>query len=216
MYHVLGKDLIFPDPDLADEEGLLAIGGDLSIDRLVLAYRSGIFPWYNEGEPILWFSPDPRLILLPAHLKVSKSLKHLINAGHYTFKINLNFEQVIGNCALITRKDQDGTWITGEMYHAYNALHQAGHAHSFEVYNQQDQLVGGLYGIRQGKVFFGESMFHHESNCSKLALYYLVQWCKENSIHFIDAQVPTDHMKSMGAQEISREAFLKQLQKALQ
>jgi leucyl/phenylalanyl-tRNA--protein transferase len=214
MYHILDHLINFPDPTSGDEHGIVALGGDLSVDRLLLAYRMGIFPWYSEGEPIIWFSPDPRLILYPGKLKISKSLRQVIKLNKYHYKINHAFAAVIQNCAMISRKGEVGTWITDDMMQAYIRLHQAGHAHSFEVYNEE-RLVGGLYGIIQGKAFFGESMFHLESNASKLALYYLVQWCKQHSFHFIDAQVPTDHMISMGAKIVTRDVFLKILQKAI-
>jgi len=214
MYHILGKAIVFPDPNSADAHGVVALGGDLSVERLLLAYRMGIFPWYSEGEPIVWFSPDPRLVLYPEKLKLSKSLKQVIRSNKYDYKINHAFADVIRNCAVTPREGQDGTWITDDMIAAYVRLHEAGHAHSFEVYNK-GQLVGGLYGVIQGKAFFGESMFHFESNTSKLALYHLVQWCKAQTFDFIDAQTPTDHMISMGAEVVTRETFLPMLQRAI-
>lgn len=200
----LSKELIFPDP-LKAEDGVLAIGGDLSPERLLLAYSNGIFPWYNEGEPIIWHAPDPRFVLFPENFYCSKSLKRLIKQEKYTFKVDTNFEAVIQNCKQIFREDQDGTWITNEMEKAYINLHELGFAHSIEVYNQENKLVGGLYGIKLGDVFFGESMFHLESNTSKLAFYHLVSHFQ---LKLIDCQVYTEHLESLGADDISLSRFL--------
>lgn len=200
----LSKDLVFPHPSYA-EDGVLAVGGDLSPERLLLAYRYGIFPWYNEGEPIYWHAPNPRFVLFPQDFYCSKSLQSLIKQKKYSFAINQNFEAVIRHCKTVDRTFQDGTWITDDMEKAYLNLHEMGFAHSIEVYNQNQKLVGGLYGIKLGKVFFGESMFHLESNASKLALYHLIA---SLDLELIDCQVYTEHLKSLGAVDISLEHFL--------
>jgi len=212
--YALDERFIFPDPNLADESGLLAVGGDLSQERLMLAYSQGIFPWYAEDEPIMWWSPNPRMILFPDELKVSKSLKQSINNKEFEIKFDTLFEKVISNCSKSPRSDQDGTWITEQMKQAYTNLHQLGYAHSVETYFN-GELVGGLYGISLGKAFFGESMFFTKRDASKIALYFLVQKLKEWDFHFIDAQVETEHLKSMGAQLISRKEFLISLNTAL-
>lgn len=205
----LSDQLIFPNPQHA-EDGVLAIGGDLSPQRLLLAYRNGIFPWYNEDEPIIWHAPDPRFVLFPEKFYCSKSLKRLIKQEKYNYKINSNFEAVIRNCKQVERSEQDGTWINNEMETAYIALHRLGFAHSIEVYNSNNVLVGGLYGIKLGSVFFGESMFHLESNTSKLAFYYLIT---HFDLKLIDCQVHTDHLESLGAEEIKLNSFLDLLNK---
>jgi len=205
----------FPDPHSADADGLLAAGGDLTVESLITAYSKGIFPWYNEGSPILWWSPDPRLILYPGNFKISASLKQTIRKQTFRVTIDTQFERVIRQCALIKRHGQNGTWLTGEMILAYIALHDAGLAHSFEVWNNGN-LAGGLYGISLGRAFFGESMFHTMSNASKIALYTLARWTAEREFLFIDAQQSTEHLKSLGAKEIPRKEFLTLLQQALQ
>ncbi|MBD5780151.1 leucyl/phenylalanyl-tRNA--protein transferase [Pelagicoccus sp. NFK12] len=206
----LREDPIFPDPELAEEEGIIAIGGDLSPERLVAAYSCGIFPWYSEGDPILWFSPDPRMVLYPQNFKRSKTLSRLVRSGKYELRIDHDFPSVIANCAKIPRPGQDGTWITGDMQEAYVRLHHLGLAHSFETY-QEGKLVGGLYGVSLGNAFFGESMFHHARDASKFAFHALVEFALENRFDFIDAQQPTKHLRSLGAQEVPRSAFLKEL-----
>ena len=211
---LLSDDLIFPDPKLADAHGLLAIGGDLSAERLLLAYENGIFPWYSEDQPILWFSPDPRLVLFPAKIIVSRSLKKIINKKVFDIRFDSNFEEVIVECSKIERKDQDGTWITNDMIDAYIDLHNQGYAHSVEAYFE-GSLVGGLYGVSLGGAFFGESMFHTMTDASKVALYYLVDKLKGWDFDFIDSQVVTEHMKNLGAEEISREKYLLLLQNSL-
>ncbi|RUA12824.1 MAG: leucyl/phenylalanyl-tRNA--protein transferase, partial [Flavobacteriia bacterium] len=159
----LGKEIYFPDVETANHDGILAVGGDLSAERLILAYRSGIFPWYNEGEPVIWHSPDPRMVLFPEDLKVSKSMRLLLKKNIFSITYNQNFSEVIHQCKIIERKDQPGTWITDDMEKAYNQLHQLGYAKSVEVW-QEEQLVGGLYGIDLGNIFCGESMFSAVSN----------------------------------------------------
>ncbi len=210
----LTDDLIFPDPSNSEPDGLLAVGGDLSTDRLILAYSNGIFPWYSDDAPILWWSPDPRLILFPDELKVSNSLKQILKQGKFKVKFDVDFAQVIRLCAEVNRKDQAGTWITNEMEKAYIKLHELGFAHSVEAY-LDDELAGGLYGLSLGKAFFGESMFHNKTDASKVALFYLVEKLKQWKFDFIDAQVKTSHLISMGAREIEREEFLGLLQSSL-
>jgi leucyl/phenylalanyl-tRNA--protein transferase len=204
----------FPDPRTADSDGLLAAGGDLSIESLVTAYSQGIFPWYDNNSPILWWSPDPRLILFPSRFKISSSLKQRLRSGKYEVKTDCDFEAVISRCAETRRKGQRGTWITEEMKRAYITLHHDGLAHSFETY-YEGKLAGGLYGVSLGKAFFGESMFHLKTDASKIALAALVQWCLEHDFHFIDAQQSTSHLKSLGAEEIRRSDFLILLGKAI-
>ena len=211
----LSKDLVFPDPHLADENGLLAIGGDLSPERLLLAYYNGIFPWYSKGDPILWWSPNPRMILNPTKFKVSHSLKQLINSGKYQIRFDTVFTEIIAHCAAVPRKEQDGTWITTPMKKAYIRLHELGFAHSVETW-QNNQLVGGLYGISIGKAFFGESMFHLARDASKFATFHLVELAKSLDFHFIDAQQETEHLISLGAEAIPRESFLQNLGKAME
>tara|TARA_B110000495_G_C22990176_1_gene582970 strand:+ start:571 stop:1209 length:639 start_codon:yes stop_codon:yes gene_type:complete len=200
----LSKDLIFPNPLLA-EDGIIAVGGDLSPERLLLAYRSGIFPWYNEGEPIIWHAPNPRFVLVPNQLHISKTLKRLIKQEKYHYTVNQDFEKVIRHCQQVKRYFQDGTWITNDMENAYIQLHQLGFAHSIEVRNKNNELLGGLYGLLIGKVFFGESMFYLESNTSKLAFHYLIE---NYDLELIDCQVYTEHLESLGAEEIDVNDFL--------
>jgi leucyl/phenylalanyl-tRNA--protein transferase len=204
----------FPDPATAEHDGLLAVGGDLSIESLITAYSMGIFPWFNEESPILWWSPDPRMVLFPDKFTVSDSLKQSLRSGRYTVKIDNDFHAVISRCASVKRKGQSGTWITDEMKEAYMMLHKAGYAHSFETW-YGDELAGGLYGVSLGRAFFGESMFYSMRDASKIAFQTLVQWCIQHSFHFIDAQQSTSHLKSMGAEEINRTEFLRILKEAL-
>jgi len=205
----------FPDPLKADKDGLLAAGGDLSAEALISAYSAGIFPWYEEDFPILWWSPDPRLVLFPERFKLSNTLKQTLKREKYTVRFDHDFPAVIRSCAGIQRRNQKGTWITPDMQQAYIDLHQLGYAHSVETY-AGDVLAGGLYGISLGRAFFGESMFHHQADASKVALYYLVEQMKKWDFHFIDAQQPTAHLKSLGAEEIPRKEFLKRLQRSLE
>ena len=204
----------FPDPNLAEDDGLVAVGGNLSVEFLLSAYRQGLFPWYNAGEPILWWSPNPRMVLFPSDLKVSKSLDQIIKRKKYSVMVDKRFEEVIRQCSAIKRKDQRGTWITPEMIEAYLELHRLGFAHSVETYSGKE-LVGGLYGVSLGRVFFGESMFYIESNASKVALYYLVQIVKYQKFEFIDVQQSTAHLRRMGAKDIKRFEFLDILKRAL-
>jgi leucyl/phenylalanyl-tRNA---protein transferase len=207
----LDKELLFPPPHLSEPDGLLAIGGDLSKERLLLAYRSGIFPWY-EGEYILWWSPDPRFVLFPDELKVSKSMKALLRRNVFRFTINAAFDQVISNCQSIRRKEQAGTWITNDVRDAFNALHKEGYAHSAEVW-LNNELVGGLYGVRMGNAFFGESMFSRISNASKYAFICYINQLVQEGVELIDCQVYTEHLESLGARMIAREDFLRLLRK---
>ena len=205
----LDKELIFPPVHLAEPDGLLAMGGDLSTERLLLAYRNGIFPWY-EGEPILWWSTDPRFILIPSALKVNRSINRLLKKNEFTFTINKAFAKVIHHCKEIKRPGQEGTWITDEVEKAYYKLHTLGYAHSAEVW-KDDELVGGVYGIKMGKVFFGESMFSKVSNASRFAFVKYVQLLHEEGIELIDCQVYTGYLESLGAVMIDRKDFIKKL-----
>lgn len=211
---LLDNSLIFPHPRYAEPNGLLAVGGDLRVERLLSAYRNGIFPWYSEGSPILWFSPDPRLVLMPDQFKISASLRKVIKFNTFGLKFDTCFTQVIVQCAMAERKGQDGTWITNDMIEAFIKLHKEGYAHSVETFHE-DLLVGGLYGVSLGGAFFGESMFHTKSNASKVALYHLVDRLRSMGFDFIDSQVPTEHLKSFGAKEVDRDSFLKMLGQTL-
>jgi leucyl/phenylalanyl-tRNA--protein transferase len=206
--------LEFPDPELANANGLLAAGGNLESDTLLKAYASGIFPWYAEGSPILWWSPDPRMVLFPGKLKVSKSLGQSIRNKKYDVLMDANFEGVIHHCATIPRKGQSGTWITKDMISAYIALHRAGYAHSVEIY-MESQLVGGLYGVSLGGTFFGESMFHLVRDGSKIALFRLVELIKGWDFDLVDIQQSTGHLRRLGAEDIPRSDFLAILKKSL-
>jgi len=210
----LTKKLVFPQPELAEDDGLLAVGGDLSVDRLVLAYSMGIFPWYSDKDPLLWWSPDPRLVLIPSELKVSRSLRQTIKKSIYRVTTNAAFEDVIRNCATVTRKGEGGTWITDDMIEAYIKLHKAGYAHSVEAWDG-DELAGGFYGVMMGKAFFGESMFAKKSDASKVAFATYAIALAEKGFELIDCQVTTEHMKRFGAREIPRAEFIKHLKKAL-
>ena len=210
----LTDEIIFPPPQLADKTGLLAIGGDLCEERLLLAYSLGIFPWYSEDEPILWWSPDPRLVLYSDEIKVSKSLEKVIKKGVFDVTFDAAFEQVINLCAGTGRRGNEGTWIVRDMIDAYCRLHENGYAHSVEAW-KDGILAGGLYGVSLGRCFFGESMFTIESNASKVAFACLVKYLAEKSFDLIDCQVSTGHLKRFGAREIPRSLFLKQLKKSL-
>ena len=210
----LSKRLSFPPPSLAIKEGLLAVGGDLGAERLLLAYKSGIFPWYSPGEPILWWSPDPRLVLYPGELRISKSLRKVIKRNVFQITFDKTFDAVIQACAEAKRSYGEGTWITGEMKDAYCELHRRGYAHSVEAW-QGERLAGGLYGIAIGRAFFGESMFSRVSNASKAAFVTLVENLKQHKFKLIDCQVRTDHLIRFGAREIPRKLFLEQVEKAV-
>lgn len=204
----LTKDLIFPNVNDADESGVLAFGGDLSPERLILAYKSGIFPWFNIDEPVIWWAPNPRMVLFLDELIVSKSMRNVINRNIFTVTFNKNFREVISNCQKIDRNDQNGTWITNDMIDAYCKLNELGFVKSVEVW-QNNELVGGLYGIDLGHVFCGESMFSKVSNASKFAFINLVNDLKSKNYKLIDCQVHNDHLESLGCREISRNDFMK-------
>lgn len=210
----LSQDLAFPSPHLASQEGLLAIGGDLSVRRLLLAYSLGIFPWYSEGDPILWWSPEPRLVLYPAELKIPRSLHKVIKKGVFELTMDRAFEKVITECARVREENEVGTWLVDEMISAYCRLHAAGFAHSVEAW-RGNYLAGGLYGVSLGKCFFGESMFTRVNNASKVALVALARYLKANDFALIDCQIATAHLKRFGAREIARARFLDELYKAL-
>ena len=214
-FRLFQKTLSFPDPEEADDSGLLAVGGDLSVERLKLAYSKGIFPWYEEGMPVLWWSPDPRMVLFPDKMIVSHSLRQTLKKDLFTITYDTCFEEVVEQCSSTPRAVQEGTWITGDMKNAYNKLHKAGYAHSAETWHN-GQLVGGLYGVALGRAFFGESMFHRMTNASKVALYYLLQKLRSMSFEIIDAQVYTNHLESLGGELLPRTVFLELLQKALE
>lgn len=205
------QNIVFPDPELADPQGVLAIGGDLSPERLLQAYKMGIFPWFSPGDPILWWSPDPRFVLFPDELKVARSMRPYFNQRKFDITYDQQFETVMRKCALQYRPGQGGTWITKGMVKGYTRLHEMGYAHSVEVL-KQGQLVGGLYGIALGKVFFGESMFAEVSNASKFGFISLVHRLKERGFRLIDCQQDTPHLASLGARSIPRRKFLDYLE----
>lgn len=209
VFRLPDDEIVFPNPALADEDGLLAIGGDLSAERLILAYQNGIFPWFSDDDPICWYSPHERCVIYPDRLKVSKSMKQVLKNGGFKVTANQAFEKVIANCAKTPRKDQPGTWITKEMQDAYINLHQLGWAHSIEVW-QNESLVGGLYGVAINKVFCGESMFSLISNASKVAMIFL---CQQSDFELIDCQIPNDHLLSLGAEMIERQTYMEAVNK---
>lgn len=206
----LTEKLVFPPPELAEEDGLLAVGGDLSVERLLLAYRMGIFPWYSADYPILWWSPSPRLILEPDRFKISKRLGRTIRKGVFQVTVDRNFREVITACARVSRRHEPGTWITPDMVEAYTRLHELGYAHSVEC-RHEGKLAGGLYGLALGTVFFGESMFSRISNSSKVALAALVRQLEKWDFALIDCQVRTEHLLRLGAREIPRAEFHRRL-----
>lgn len=212
--YLLDDSLWFPDVEEALEDGLLAAGGDLSTERLLLAYHSGIFPWYNEDEIPMWWCPDPRFVLFPKELKVSKSMKQLMKKGNFEFRSDTDFEAVINGCRTSRRKGDPGTWISEEIAAAYTRLHQLGYAHSAEAW-QSGTLVGGLYGVWLGNVFFGESMFSRQSNASKFAFINWVHYLHEKGVTLIDCQVFTEHLQSLGTEMIDRSSFMKILNESI-
>lgn len=209
----VGKELVFPHPSYADKDGLLAFGGDLSPDRLLLAYSNGIFPWYSKDYPILWWSPDPRFVLFPEKLKISKSMKKFMKKEIYRVTFDTAFREIIHFCGLL--REKDGTWITEEMKEAYYTLHKLNLAHSVEVW-EGSELVGGLYGVSIGRCFFGESMFSKKDNASKTGFITLVEFLKKRGFIIIDCQVHTKHLESLGGEPIPREQFLKIIKKGFQ
>lgn len=213
--YLLDESCRFPDPCRIGNEDLVAVGGDFSSERLIKAYKQGIFPWFIEEELIYWFSPNPRMIIVPGQLKISKSLAKTIKKEKFEFRYDHDFLGVIKKCATTKRKgNQEGTWISEEFIQGFTLLHQQGVAHSFECY-YEGKLVGGLYGLLIGNAFFGESMFSEMSDASKVALYHLDRFCRRSNIHFIDCQVSTAHLKSMGAVEVERDEFYVMVQKAV-
>jgi leucyl/phenylalanyl-tRNA--protein transferase len=210
----LPREPVFPDPARAEPDGLLAVGGDLSPERLLTAYAQGIFPWYSDPNPILWWSPDPRLVLEPAALHVPRSLRKAIRAGRFRVTADQAFARVIARCAGRERPGQDGTWITDEMREAYVELHGLGFAHSFEAW-EEGELAGGLYGVSLGAAFFGESMFADRPDASKVAFVRSVEWLAARGVSLIDCQVRTEHLVRFGARELSRATFLRRLRAAL-
>lgn len=211
---LLSDNITFPPPHFARKDGLLAIGGDLSRERLLLAYRKGIFPWYSNGEPILWWSPDPRLVLYPEELRISRSLKKTIRKDRFLITMDQAFFRVIKSCAETRLNKEQPTWIVPEMINAYRQLHESGFAHSVEAWHE-GKLAGGLYGLALGKCFSGESMFTRVTDASKVAFVYLVTFLKYAGFQMIDCQVKTSHLMSFGAREIPRKNFLQQLEKTL-
>ena len=211
---LLSDAMEFPPPHLAARDGLLAVGGDLSVKRLIFAYRMGIFPWFSEGDPILWWSPDPRLVLYPNEIKISKTLKKIIKKKTFNVTMDLAFNEVINQCAQARLQNNQGTWLVKDMIDAYCKLHRSGFAHSVEVW-QQGELAGGLYGVSLGKCFFGESMFTRVSNASNVGLVKLSNYLNELSFELIDCQVTTEHLIRFGAREIPRPLFLDQLKVSL-
>lgn len=203
----LDHELIFPNPALAEEDGLLAVGGDLRPERLMLAYENGIFPWYSDDTPILWYSPHERFVLFPSEIKVSRSMKQFLKKPGIEIRVNTDFASVIKNCETIKREGQTGTWITDDMRKAYTKLHELGYAHSIETY-QDGELIGGLYGVQVNHIFCGESMFSKQPNASKAALIWL---CQHTNVTLVDCQVHTPHLESMGARFINRAEYENQL-----
>ncbi len=208
--YLLSENITFPSPGLARKDGLLAVGGDLSIERLLKAYELGIFPWYSEGDPILWWSPDPRLVLFPKEIRISKSLKKTVKQKKFEVRFDTAFVEVITACSTVSRKNQPGTWIVNDMIEAYTELFHAGFAHSVEAWQGQ-MLMGGLYGVSLGGCCFGESMFTYTSNASKVAFAALVEHLGQAGFDMIDCQIPTGHLKRFGAKEIPRHSFLDKL-----
>jgi leucyl/phenylalanyl-tRNA--protein transferase len=212
--YLLDERPLFPSPERARGDGLLAVGGDLSVPRLLEAYRNGIFPWYEEGGPILWWSPDPRLVLVPDEFRASRSLRALLRKGTYEVTFDAAFARVIRACATAPRRDEPGTWITPEMEASYTALHGLGYAHSVESWCEGG-LVGGLYGVHLGRCFFGESMFSLRPDASKVALADLADFLRSRGTLLIDCQVTSEHLLSLGAREVPRAEFLRRLREAL-
>ncbi len=202
--------MAFPDPALAEPGGLLAVGGDLSVPRLVAAYERGIFPWFGPDEPILWWSPDPRFVLLPQDLHVGRSLRKTLRRGRYEVRFDHDFRSVLEGCARVPRPGQDGTWITDSMREAYTRLFEAGYAHSVEAY-EDGRLVGGLYGVAMGRVFFGESMFARAPDASKVAFVVGLAWMRRHGLALVDCQLPTAHLARFGARPVPRTLFLADL-----
>ncbi len=215
IYHLSEENNLFPDPNLAEPDGLIAVGGDLSTKRLVAAYKAGIFPWFNSNDPVLWWSPDPRLVLFPNEIKISKSTKKILKKQMFNITVDTVFKQVITKCSKIRTDRNIETWLNRKMIDAYSRLYRKGLAHSVEVW-YENELAGGLYGIVLGRSFFGESMFSTKSNASKIALIYLSDMLSKLSFDMIDCQVKSTHLLSLGAREIKREYFLKILKQSIE
>jgi leucyl/phenylalanyl-tRNA--protein transferase len=211
----LNEEILFPPPDHAEPDGLLAVGGDLSSERLLRAYQLGIFPWYDDGMPILWWSPDPRMIFEPGDFHVSRRLRRTLRKSRFQVTFDRSFASVILACATVPRRDQDGTWITTDMQQAYIRLHERGYAHSVETWFDGN-LVGGIYGVSLGKCFFGESMFSYETDASKTAIAMLIRHLEKWGFHMLDAQMTTRHLQSLGAREVPRKIFLEKLRCGLE
>lgn len=212
---LLNDDLVFPDPEAANPDGLLAIGGDLRPDRLLLAYESGLFPWFSPPDPVLWWSPDPRCVIYCHELKISKSMRNVLNQGRFSVTFDEAFLEVVDGCRSVGRRGQEGTWITQEVMKSYNYLHRLGVAHSVEVWHN-GKLVGGLYGVSIGRMFFGESMFSHASNASKVAFIALINVLQPRGFTLIDCQIYNDHLGTLGARMIPRRDFLDTLAESLE
>ena len=210
VYRIPEDEVVFPHPELSEPSGLLGVGGDLAPERLLLAYANGIFPWYSEGQPILWFSPDPRCVLEPSKLHIGRSLRKVIRSGRYTVSLDMAFERVIDACKSTPRPGQDGTWITEDMQQAYCRLHALGHAHSVEVWSD-GELMGGLYGVALGRLFAGESMFSRASDASKTGLVWLVRQLQVWGFELVDAQIYTQTLARMGARELSRATYIERI-----
>ena len=206
----LSHDPLFPDPAQAEPDGLLAVGGDLCVDRLLIAYSQGIFPWYSQGMPILWWSPDPRPVIEPSHLHVPRRLERFLHKHPFQVTVNRNFYGVIRSCATMSRGDECGTWLVPEMMAAYENLHKQGYAHSVEVW-EEGVLVGGFYGVALGRIFFGESMFHYRSEAAKVGFVYFVRYLDSLGFTMIDCQQTTSHMVRFGAREIPRTDFIQRI-----
>ena len=212
--YLLNDDPVFPPADKAEPDGLLAVGGDLSVPRLLNAYSQGIFPWFEIKELFYWYSPDPRLVLSPEKLKISSSLKRTLKSENIEVRVDTAFRRVISSCSKAKRPNEDGTWISGKFIDGYCDLHKSGYAHSFETF-YKNELVGGLYGVSLGSAFFGESMFHTMADASKVAFFYLTEFAKKNQFSFIDCQMETDHLIRMGAEPVFRVDYLKMLYVAM-
>lgn len=212
---LLSDRLAFPSPRLATAEGLLAVGGDLSQQRLLLAYRMGIFPWFSDGDPILWWSPDPRMVLFPSEFRITKTLRKILKRDVFQVTMDRAFTEVINRCRQVREQNKEGTWIVEDMIGAYCELHEAGFAHSVEAW-QDGKLTGGLYGVSLGRCFFGESMFTLKSNASNVALVHLIRYLRQHAFDMVDCQVRTSHLMRFGAREIPRDHFLSLLKMSLQ
>ncbi len=211
---LLPREPVFPPPEEAEADGLIAMGGDLTSARLLNSYSSGIFPWFDDGQTIFWYSPDPRMVIFPEQFKLPRSLGRIIRKGNFEIRYDTVFDEVITSCAMMVRPDQDGTWISENFIRAYGALYDQGYAHSVEVF-LDNTLAGGLYGISLGTAFFGESMFHTVKDASKVALHALVEKCKFWKFRFIDCQVETEHLRALGAVNIPRTEYLSLLKESL-